>query len=117
MVATDTARKPTKTRDDQGPIDYLQGALHDLTKARERARGDIRVGIESAIDHTRDAIKEAGAEAQDQIAEWERSLEKAGDDVRRELGVMAVRAQRSPEALRAMSAEIRKRKAEISPSR
>ena len=37
--------------------------------------------------------------------------------MRRELGVLAVRAQRSPESLRAMSAEIRKRKTEISPSK
>ncbi len=44
-------------------------------------------------------------------------LERAGDDIRRELGVVAVKAQTSPEALKAMSAEIRKRKAEIAPTK
>lgn len=62
-------------------------------------------------------MKEAGAEAQEQVSDWQHSLDKATDDVRRELGILAVRAQRSPEALRAMSAEIRKRKAEITPTK
>lgn len=42
-------------------------------------------------------------------------LERAGDDIRRELGLIAVKAQTSPEALKEMAAEIRKRKAEIVP--
>ena len=58
----------------------------------------------------------AGTDAQEQVSDWRSSLDKASDDVRREFGILAVRAQRSPEALRAMSAEIRKRKTEISPS-
>jgi hypothetical protein len=120
MAATKTSRKPaTKTtrrpatKNGHTSADYLQGALDELTKARERASGDIRSGIDSAIDRTRDAMKEAGTEAQSQMSEWRGSLDKASDEVRRELGILAVRAQRSPEALRAMSAEIRKRKTEI----
>ena len=73
-------------------------------------------GIDSAIERTRDAMKEAGSEAQTQVADWRSSLDKASEDVRRELGILAVRAQRSPESLRAMSAEIRKRKTELTPS-
>lgn len=116
MAATKTARKPA-TGDGHSPADYLQGALDELTKARERAGDDIRSGIDSAIDRTRDAMKDAGAEAQEQVSDWRHSLDKATDEVRRELGILAVRAQRSPEALRAMSAEIRERKTEIAPSK
>ena len=124
MATTKTSRKPA-TRSSRKPAtknghtsaDYLQGALDELTQARERASGDIRSGIDSAIDRTRDAMKEAGTEAQSQMSEWRGSLDKASDEVRRELGILAVRAQRSPEALRAMSAEIRKRKTEIAPSK
>ena len=101
MAATKTARKPA-TGDGHSPADYLQGALDELTKARERAGDDIRSGIDSA---------------QEQVSDWRHSLDKATDEVRRELGILAVRAQRSPEALRAMSAEIRKRKTEIAPSK
>ena len=51
-------------------------------------------------------MKEAGTDAQEEVSHWRSSLDKATDEVRRELGILAVRAQRSPEALRAMSAEI-----------
>ena len=116
MAATKTTRKPA-TGDRHSPADHLRGALDELTKARERASGDIRAGIDSAIERTRDALKEAGVEAQEQVSDWRGTLEQSTDDVRRELGILAVRAQRSPEALRALSAEIRKRKTEISPSK
>jgi ElaB/YqjD/DUF883 family membrane-anchored ribosome-binding protein len=114
MAATKAASPPAK--EGQSPAEYLQDALQELTKARDRAGDDIRSGIDSAIDRTREALKEAGSETQEQVADWRGTLEKATDDVRRELGILAVRAQRSPEALRAMSAEIRKRKAEITPA-
>lgn len=116
MAATKTARRPA-TKDGHTPVEYLEGALDELNKARERAGGDIRSGIDSAIERTREAMKDAGTEAQTQVADWRHSLEKGSDEVRRELGILAVRAQRSPEALRAMSAEIRKRKTEIAPSK
>jgi uncharacterized protein YicC (UPF0701 family) len=116
MAATKTARKPATT-DGHTPVEYLQGALDELNKARERAGGDIRSGIDAAIDRTREAMKEAGTEAHTQVSDWRSSLERGTDDVRRELGIIAVRAQRSPAALRAMSAEIRKRKTEIAPSK
>ncbi|MET0511852.1 MAG: hypothetical protein ABW135_09255 [Thermoleophilaceae bacterium] len=116
MAATKTARKPA-TGDAHAPAEHLRGALDELTKARERASGDIRSGIDAAIERTREAMSEAGTDAQEQVSDWRTSLDKASDDVRRELGILAVRAQRSPEALRTMSAEIRKRKTEISPSK
>jgi ElaB/YqjD/DUF883 family membrane-anchored ribosome-binding protein len=122
MAATKTARKPAQSRepaheDGQTPEHYLREALNELGKARDRASEDVREGIDSAIERTRDAMKDAGSSAHEQVSEWRRALDKAGDDVRRELGILAVRAQSSPEALRAMSAEIRKRKAEITPSK
>ena len=116
MAATKTAPKAT-TANGHGPTEHLQDALDELTKARDRASEDIRRGIDSAIEHTREALKEAGGDTQEQVANWRGTLDKGTDDVRRELGILAVRAQRSPEALRAMSAEIRKRKSEMSPSR
>jgi ElaB/YqjD/DUF883 family membrane-anchored ribosome-binding protein len=102
VAATKTTPKPAKpaSKDGHARVDYLQGALDELTKAIER---------------TREAMKGAGSDAQEQVADWRSSLDRATDDVRRELGILAVHAQRSPEALRAMSAEIRKRKAELSP--
>jgi hypothetical protein len=110
------ARKPAPS-DGRTPEQHLRDALEELGKARDRAGGDLRGGIESAIERTREAMKHAGADAQEQVSDWRRALDKASDDVRRELGILAVRAQSSPEALRAMSAEIRSRKAQITPSK
>ena len=52
MAATKTARKPA-AKDGHTPAEYLQGALDELNKARERARGDIRSGIDSGGDRPR----------------------------------------------------------------
>jgi hypothetical protein len=124
MAATKAARKPAgkpapKSAPSNGhsPEEHLRHALDELGKARDRATGEIRSGIDTAIERTREAMKHAGTDAQDQVSDWRRSLDKASDDVRRELGILAVRAQSSPDALRAMSAEIRKRKAQITPSK
>ena len=78
------ARKKTTARkradNGQSPADLLQGALDDLTAARERASDDIRSGIDSAIDRTRDALREAGSDAQAQIGDWRR---RQGPDLTR----------------------------------
>lgn len=120
MAATKAARKPARKpapSEGRTPEENLRHALDELGKARDRATGDIRGGIDTAIDRTREAMKHLGSNAQDQVLSWRRSLDEASDDARRELGILAVRAQSSPEALRAMSAEIRKRKAQITPSK
>ena len=109
MAATKTAARQSKGES----VEHLQSAMDELTKARERAGDDIRAAIDSAIERTRGAMKGAGEDAQEQVSDWQRSLERATDELRRELGVVAVRAQRSPEGLKAMSAEIRKRKTEL----
>lgn len=116
MAATKSARKPAPGNG-HTPEEHLREALEELGKARDRAGDDIRGGIDAAIERTREAMKEAGAEAHEQVSDWRHSLEKASDDMRRELGILAVRAQSSPDALRAMSSEIRKRKAQIAPSK
>jgi len=113
MAATKTASRQSKKNGQS--LDHLQSAMDELTKARERAGEDIRAAIDSAIERTRGAMKGAGEDAQEQLSDWQRSLERATDELRRELGVAAVRAQSSPEGLKAMSAEIRKRKAELTP--
>jgi hypothetical protein len=43
----------------------------------------------------------------------ERTLDEAAEDVRREIARRAVRAQRSPEALSEISAEVRRRRTQL----
>jgi hypothetical protein len=45
--------------------------------------------------------------------EWQRELEEASDQVRLELGIEVVRAQRTSQALDAMAHEIERRKTEL----
>ena len=93
--------------------DRLKDAVEDLDKARDQAGQQAKEGIDSAIARIREAASELGDRARDQTGEWQSALESAGDDLLRELGRRAVRAQRSPAALKDLSDEIRRRKAEL----
>lgn len=100
--------------------DHLQDAISDLDKAREQAGEDVRASIDAArkrIDEAREDLSGRGHEfadrGQDQVKDWREQLEGAADDALRELGRLAVRAQRSTEALGELSKEIGKREAEL----
>jgi hypothetical protein len=111
-----TATKPRKAATPAAPpssTQRFQDALKDLDEARQRASGDARDAIDAATDRVREIAQDAADRAQQEVHDWQRALERAGDDVRQQLGVMAVRVQATPEALTAMAAEIRKRKAEL----
>jgi hypothetical protein len=112
-MATTTPAKPRTTADGTTSSDRIQDALHDLDEARRRATGDAREAIDAATDRIREVAKDAADRAQEEARDWQRALERAPDDVRRELGMLAVRMQTSPEALTAMASEIRKRKAQM----
>ncbi len=130
MPTTPATRKPTRkptrattrtaTTHKSAPpaprtsVDYLEEALKDLGKAREKGGKEIRASIDAAMERVRQAAKELGSRSQDQVGEWQKALDAAADDVLRELGLMTIRAQHSPEALTEFSAEIRKRRGHLS---
>jgi hypothetical protein len=66
------------------------------------------------MERLRDAGKQLGARSQDQAGEQQKALDAAADDGLRDLGLMTIRAQHSPEALTELSAEIRKRRSQLS---
>jgi hypothetical protein len=107
-MATKTAKKDGATS-----LDHLQHALEDLGRAREGAGQQARDRIDAATDSVRDAASTLRTRAEERVSDWEEMLKRETDDVLVEIGRLAVRAQRSPEALRELSAEIRRRKAEI----
>ena len=51
--------------------------------------------------------------AEERAKDWQRTLEDATEDARRELGVRAVRAQRTRDALGAMADEIQEREKDV----
>jgi uncharacterized protein YjbJ (UPF0337 family) len=93
-----------------GVRDQIQKAIDDLRSAGEKATGDVRSGIDSAVSRLRDASEGATSRAQDQVGNWRETLDKATEDVRKELGKLAVRAQSSVEALDEIAKELDERR-------
>jgi flagellar hook-associated protein FlgK len=89
-----------------GVRDNVQKAIDDLRSAGEKATGDVRDGIDSAVARLRDVSGEATSKATDQVSNWRETLDKATEDVRRELGKLAVRAQSTLDSLEELSKEI-----------
>jgi gas vesicle protein len=93
-----------------GVRDQVQKAIDDLRAAGEKATGDVRTRIDDAVSRLRDVSGDASSKAQDQVSSWRETLDKATDDVRRELAKLAVRAQSSTEALDEISKEVEERR-------
>lgn len=109
-----TATKPAPKPAQKSTLDYLQRALDDLDKARAHARTDVRTNIDAAVGRIRDAADDLRSRAGVEAREFENRLEGVSEDARRELGRMAIQAQRSPDALKELSSEIRRRKRALS---
>jgi methyl-accepting chemotaxis protein len=93
-----------------GMRDQVQKAIDDLRSAGEKATGDVRSSIDSAVSRLRDISGDATSRAQDQISGWRDTLDKATEDVRKELAKLAVRAQSSVESLDEIAKEIDERR-------
>jgi hypothetical protein len=90
--------------------DQIQKAIDDLRSAGEKATGDVRSGIDSAVERLKDVSGNATSRAQDQVSSWRDTLDKATEDVRKELGKLAIRAQGSAEALDELAKELDERR-------
>jgi uncharacterized protein YicC (UPF0701 family) len=118
-MATEAKVKPAKRgakgkpRAQKTSMDYVQQAIQDIDRARGRAGEELRETLDSALERLRDAVGDLRKRAEDQASEFERAFEDSTEDGRREFGRRAIMAQRSPEALKEMTAAIRKRKAEL----
>ncbi|MGA8219994.1 MAG: hypothetical protein WB771_15635 [Solirubrobacterales bacterium] len=99
-----------ESSESSGVKDQVQKAIDDLRSAGEKATGDVRSGIDSAVARLRDVSGGATGKAQDQISNWRETLDKATDDMRKELGKLAVRAQSSLESLDEIAAELEERR-------
>jgi gas vesicle protein len=96
-----------------GVRDQVQKAIDDLRSAGEKATGDVRSSIDSAVDRLKDVSGDATSRAQDQVSNWRDTLDKATEDVRKELAKLAVRAQTSTGALDEISKEIDERRKSV----
>jgi polyhydroxyalkanoate synthesis regulator phasin len=95
-----------ESSESSGVRDQVQKAIDDLRAAGEKATGDVRSRIDSAVAQLRDVSGGATGKAQDQISNWRETLDKATEDVRKELAKLAIRAQTSTAALDEIAKEI-----------
>lgn len=93
-----------------GIMDNVQKAIDDLRAAGEKATGDVRTNIDDAVSRLRNISGDAGSRAQDQVSSWRETLDKATEDVRKELAKLAVRAQSSVESLDEVAKELEERR-------
>ena len=114
----------TTEQQDVSAAEHLEEALEDLNSARQSAQDELRSSIDSAISRAREALDDLRSDteeraenlrtrAKNQAADWQQTLEDATEDARRELGIRAVHAQRTEDALDAMSEEIKSHKKEV----
>jgi hypothetical protein len=108
-----TKKPPAPKLAEKSSLEYLQHALDDLARARGQAQQEARAGIDSAVERIRGVRKDLGARAHDEADELQTRLEHASDEALREFGRAAIRAQRTPEGLAEMQAEIRARKRKL----
>jgi hypothetical protein len=99
-----------ESSDSSGVKDQVQKAIDDLRAAGEKATGDVRSSIDSAVSRLRDVSSDPVGKAQDQVSSWRETLDKATEDVRKELGKLAVKAQGSVEALDEIAKELDERR-------
>ena len=99
-----------ESSESSGVKDQVQKAIDDLRSAGEKATGDVRSSIDSAVSRLRDVSGDPVGKAQDQVSSWRDTLDKATDDVRKELGKLAVRAQSSLESLDEIAKELDERR-------
>ena len=97
-----------------GIMDYVQKAMDDLRAAGEKATGDVRANIDDAVSQLRNISGDASSRAQDQVSGWRDTLDKATEDVRKELAKLAVRAQSSLESLDEIAKELEERRKSLS---
>jgi ElaB/YqjD/DUF883 family membrane-anchored ribosome-binding protein len=115
----------TKTDErEKSASDYLEDAIKDLDRARHDVADDMRSMIDSVIDRSREVLDQMRSDAGDRaerlkeraehrLSEWQSTLDEASEDLRHELGVRAVRAQHTEDALETLSDEIDNRKKEL----
>jgi hypothetical protein len=108
-----TTKAPAPKTGAESSTELLQHALRDIDQARTNAQGELRTQLDDAYERIRGAMGDLRDRASDEVREMEDALDRASETLRIELGLRAVRAQRSTEALTKMSSEIRKRKAEL----
>ena len=93
--------------------EHLEEALDDLNSARQSAQDELRSSIDSAISRAREALDDLRSDTEERAENLRTRAKNQAADWQRALGVRAVHAQRTKDALDAMSEEIKRHKKEV----
>ena len=112
------AKRPAKKKaahaaDGATTLAYLQKAMEDIDQARVHAGKDMKSSLDTAMDRMKEMATDLRDRAEEEASDWQKTIENTTEDMRRELGRRAVRAQKSPDALTELANEITKRQTEL----
>lgn len=99
--------------DAREPIDELTAALDDLLELRATVDEDTVKAVDRLTERVAEARRLLINRRREQLSGWQQGLADAGEDVRRELGRWAIRAQRTTGALAQLADEIVRRKSQL----
>jgi len=106
-------KAPIKHADGATTLEYLQQAIKDLDHARQHAGNELHSSLDAAMERMSDIARDIRKRGEDEAADWQHALEHTTEEMRRDLGGRAVRAQQTRDALAELTAEIKKRKAQL----
>lgn len=110
------AKRPAKKKaaaDGATTLEYLQKAMEDIDHARVHAGKDMKSSLDTAMDRMKEMATDLRNRAEEEASDWQKTIENTTEDMRRELGRRAIRAQKSPDALTELANEITKRQTEL----
>jgi len=106
-------KSPTKHADGATTLEYLQQAIKDVDHARQHAGNELHSSLDAAMERMSDIARDIRKRGEDEAADWQHALEHTTEEMRRDLGGRAVRAQQTRDALAELAAEIKKREAQL----
>ena len=113
-----TATKTPARQQQDGDVKVLrsvQDAIDELDLVRTQTQEDVRKHIDQAMERMRGAADDLRSRTDERTTQVEKSITDFADDVWQQLATLSIRQLRDPQALTALSAEIKDRRAELRP--
>jgi hypothetical protein len=104
-----------RERAHKSATEHLQQASAEIDKARQEATADVRRSLDSALERRRDVSRELRQRAEAEPLSGRTRSSRRVIRLGARWAATAIRAQRTPEALKELSDEIRKQKTKPGP--
>lgn len=121
-MATPSSRSATKrapargrgrTSPEDGSVRSVRQVIDELDRMRDQAGEDLRGRLDAASSRMREVAEDLRERADERSAPIEQAVSRVADEAWLQIATLAIRAQHDVDALTALSAEVRKRKAQL----